>query len=432
MIVRAAHETIGEICYVDPLTGLAIPQGSLVEELVHDPKVTRMDEVGQLGLSRERPYRNYWTRYNHCLAVGLEGSEIAKRNGFSQSDQLLALFMGIYHDPHPAGGDGLKIALGIDEAAIAEDYWFSSEAGERFIRCSSRLGWDPVEVKREIIAMIKRESNSPTAQLIHGPTKREADIDFLSYTRSDLKFGSAFQYLRKLGWSECDKEFEANPCQVINSFPTVSVLLENIISGGEFGQSDKVPAVAFAYEDFDPMEKFVWDKERQKWVMTDSELMAHYAVASASLHRSLYFHPGVQGPELMMAKAIREMGIREEVLGVALETTDERLKTFLGEYGLDYWVSGKAHDGWQFRSSDGREELAQGEYFFQLPNFNLRLETPVVDGNKVIPFSEARPEIVGFIESLFGLGGEKLVLTDTLWETRPKLDGGRSRRVIVT
>ena len=109
--------------YTDPFSGRSLKESDPLLDWVNDWRVLRMFSVGQLGLSREAPERNHWTRGQHSLSVAFLGMAIAESAGLSVDDQLKAFVKGLYHDPHPAGGDGMKLALGISEADVAHVYW---------------------------------------------------------------------------------------------------------------------------------------------------------------------------------------------------------------------------------------------------------------------------------------------------------------------
>lgn len=406
--------------YIDKLTGMRIVDEETLE-WINDGTIQRMFGVGQLGLCRERPTLNPRMRGEHSVSTGLAAMFEARVNKFPIEDQRKALVFGIYHDAHPAGGDGLKGALGTNEESVSERYFFEGEPGKRFKERCSTWGWDDVVVKGEILAMIGRQSETPIGQLVHGSDKRRADMDFLNYTLGDLAFGSGFARVSSSMHPECEGRSGPGECPVIGGLVTVGVENARIIEGGEFGSFRRINTQVFSIDDFNIFPRMKWE-EKGAWYLTDSETFAHYVIAAAMLHNTLYFHPGMQGPEFMLARGIDRLGIKEEIKRLAMTYDDKGLSQILAGHGLDYWIGDRAHDGWGYVTQTDEERLKPGEYRMRLPKFNYRMETPVRDEKtgEVAPFVMVRPDVVGFVEELFGrFGDREVLLVDNLWEERP-------------
>ena len=190
-----------------------------------------------------------------------------------------------------------------------------------------------------------------------------------------------------------------------------------IYQGGELGTPDTIIPLKFNEKDFSPIGRMHWDKQYKEWIFDDSEVFARLFYASAVLHRSLYFHPGVQGPEHMIKEGIERLGIKNFVREAALTYNDVGLERFLAQWGLDYWLSPKGHEGWVWAN----EVIpANGTYKHYVPKFNLRTETLVQHEGKILPFSQARPDVTGFVYEMVGeYSGQYKTLIDTLWSQRP-------------
>src|SRR3989344_702653 len=383
MALEYFHEGF-DTCF-DHLTGMSIGVGDPLLDWVNDPRVLRMFNVGQLGLARDRPTHNYWTRGEHVMSGAIMAREIARQNGFSELDQTRAGILMVYHDPHPAGGDGVKNLLDIDEASVAETYWFEGTQGERFIARCHGLGLDPIVEQAEILAMISREADSPLAKLVHNLNRSIADADFVSYTLADLAFGTqgtARMHHDEKEWRRCrSKSSFPSKCEVSLDLAATGAQLGTIVNGGEFGTSSAIRSQTFSLADFNPIGRMEWVEDVGEWVFTDSEVLAHTIVASAVLHTFLYFHPGMQGPELRLGQEVSRSGLTDHLRDVVMTLDDDGLHEFLDDHNLGYWVSPEAHDGWIYNFR-GTSEGKPGTYKTKLPKFNLRLDTPVMDSGR--------------------------------------------------
>ncbi len=411
--------------YEDPLTGLILDRSpdrrvSLLD-LLSNEVIHRMMRVGQLGLCREAPTINEWSRGQHSASVGLLAWSILNSNKFSLKDCILGYAMGLLHDPHPAGGDGIKIALGINESSVAENYFFTGEAGEKLMQWFEGVGLNPKHAREEILAMIRRESTSPIASLVHGKSKDLADLDWLGYTLSDIAKGSSIRTLNR--WyldKDCHGHTDIAPeeCAVMQKLLLTSDQQDLIHYNGEYGMGSPIQSAVFRYQDFDPIPQLTWE-QHVGWVFKDPEVLAHYVVASAYLHRSLYFHPCVQGPEHMLAQKIQEMGLVEKIRNEAMKIDDDGLIEVLKGYNLDYWTGEEAHSGWRYDHNDGRD-LKPGECRIKLPVFHLRMGTLVRKNGKIMPFLEARPDTMELVKQIIAeRSGASLILVDDLYKTRP-------------
>ena len=405
--------------YVDPLTGRFLKEGDPLLPWVNDWQVLRMFGVGQLGLSREAPEWNPWTRGQHSLSVAFLGLAIAESAGLSVDDQWKAFVKGLYHDPHPAGGDGMKLALGISEADVAHEYWFTGASLLRFKRRCRDMGWNWEEMKGEIMDMVCRKDMSITGRLVHGPDKGVADADFLGYTMADLAFGSAYQGMNR-GSRWCEGVKNIGDCEVAKDLIALSLGLELSWFGIGKGEKRVRHHHSFSIEDFNPIGRMMWNEKNNTWVFTDPEVIHHLVIASTFLYLSLYFHPGVQGPELMLKKGIEKLGIAGELGKIAMESDDRDLVEALRESGLGYWLTSEAHRGWSYKRIISQENERAGEYRFTVPKFNLRLDTPVLMNGKVVPFREARPDSASLSEAVYIRSEREMLLVDENWAERPE------------
>ncbi len=405
--------------YTDPLTGRSLKEGDPLLDWVNDWRVLRMFSVGQLGLSREAPERNPWKRGKHSLSVAFLGMAIAESAGLSADDQQKAFVKGLYHDPHPAGGDGMKLALGISEAGVAHDYWFTGASLLRFKKRCRDIGWNWKEMEKEIMDMIGRKDTSITGKLVHGPDKGVADADFIGYTMADLAWGSAYQGMNR-GSRWCEGVKEIGDCEVAKDLIALSLGLELSWFGIESGGKKPRRNYSFSLGDFSPIGRMVWNEKNNTWVFTDPEVMHHLVTASTFLHLSLYFHPGVQGPELMLKKGIEKLGIAGELGKIAMESDDMDLVEALRESGLGYWLTPKVHWGWSYKKIKPHENERAGEYRFTVPKFNLRLNTPVLMNGKVVPFREARSDSAFLTEAAYIRSEREMLLVDGNWSMRPE------------
>lgn len=411
--------------YQDPLTRLRIKDGDPLLEWINEPNVLRMLEIGQLGLSRLRPTDNNWTRGEHSISGAITAREVLAMNNLSRFEQILGGVMMLYHDPHPAGGDGVKNFLDINEESVAEGYWFTGKAWERFTERCEHLGCNPERLKSEVLLMISRKSHSQIAKLVHNPDKSKADIDFISYTLADLSFGMRATTHMVNGdpsWRRCSGECHPSSCIITKDLIAMGAQTASIVSGGEFGDSNTINAYTFSYADFNPVGQIKWIESIREWVFSDSEVLSHLIIASAVLHRALYFHPGTQGPELLLGKEAARLGILDELKSRVMSTNDRELMEFLKDYGLDYWASPNAHDGWTYAPIGSIDSSKSGVHRVKLPKFNLRMDTPVMSSGEITSFRKARPEVVGFADAIIGdLSGREILLIDLMVEKRPKL-----------
>lgn len=412
--------------YQDPLTGLILDRspdrkvGLL--DLLNDKVIGRMMRVGQLGLCREAPTINEWSRGQHSASTGLLAWIVLNRNKFPLKDCILGYAMGLLHDPHPAGGDGIKLALEINESFVSEDYFFTGEARERLTRWFEGVGLDPKYAREEILAMIRRESASPIATLVHGMSKDLVDLDWLAYTLGDIARGSSSRTLNR--WyqdKDCHRHADkgGGKCAVIQKLLITSSQQDLIHYDGEFGEGSPIPSAVFRYQDFDPIPQLTW-KQDVGWIFEDPEILAHYIIASACLHKSLYFHPCVQGPESILAQKIQEMGLVEKIRNEAMKIDDDGLIEVLKGYNLDYWTGEEAHSGWRYDHDNGRD-LKPGEYRIKLPVFHLRMGMLVRKNGRIMPFYKARQDILELVEQIIAeRSGASIILVDDLYKIRPQ------------
>ena len=200
----------------------------------------------------------------------------------------------------------------------------------------------------------------------------------------------------------------------------LSLGLELSWLGTESGSKKSRRNYSFSLGDFNPIGRMVWNEKNNTWVFTDPEVMHHLVTASTFLHLSLYFHPEVQGPEFMLKKGIKKLGIAEELGEIAMESDDGDLVEALRGSELGYWLTSEAHQGWSYKEINPHEKERAGEYRFTVLKFNLRLDTPVLVNGKIVPFREARQDSVFLTEAAYIRSEREMLLVDENWSVRPE------------
>lgn len=394
----------------NPFVGLRTP--TLVRDLLNWPPVKRMGDwggrkgrflddlhgFGQLGLSREVgaylgvPPTRGW----HELVVAYSAASACARLARKQKEEFfeatskyreprtsddehisqmlrVVTVFGFLHDLHPPGGDGVKIATGLDEREILGHVMRDKKLFAGFCSiCESHGLPAPEKIRDWAVEMVGRKEEGLLGQLVHGPSKEVADIDFIMYVLGDTTLGLIG--ILASYYDEASRKRDSL---------TPEIFLERLSSRLQFPQYfDPHHRELFDFWSFNPIPDLFLIEG--KLAFSCPKRLVNLIRLSSVLYQFRYYTPDMLGPELALKKEFDEnpelYPSRQELVSITLPKLKEKLRGTPAEeiFSAEY------HRGWRRKELTSKEEANEfeqkGWLVGQFP-INLRLGTPVRDVN---------------------------------------------------
>lgn len=313
-----------------PMVDLKNP--SLMRDSLLFPDVQRMGEwenesgglisgfsgVGQFGLSRETAIFNLESRGQHSATVGYVSSAtcacLARKHPevFSKATAEYRIFDnhrlhikhmirltalgGVFHDFHPPGGDGMKRATGLDEREMFRLAMEDERKAALFSHlCQEHNLGPPEKVKGWIEAMLERKDVGLIGRLIHGPSKNQADIDFLTYTLTDTVLASL-----SLVWTFYERATPRLPENNLTPDEFLGQLSLRLSYPENFDPHSRTP---FDFEAFNPLRSLRLEDDGGL-VFEEPGKLWNLIRLSSVLHQKLYYQPNLIAPQLVLKREL--------------------------------------------------------------------------------------------------------------------------------
>lgn len=404
---------LSNLAHISEFDGWAIEKESFLGRWLEFAPVRRLRGVHQLGLNRCFPLPNNHTRFDHSAEVALRTTLVLSRLARDFQEEFLALSQSyplnlnpqlsgkereneqivktiklgaIYAASHdiatPAGGDGIKYIVGLDDD---RDFpMVLSCRREDFTRLCQEDGFNPEDVAELFVQLAQRKEKGILGQLIHcsggdsGREDRGFDLDSICYTLMDAQSclglsrrqqdsrspevipqeGFVIQtelertgsYLdkqqgelnqRALGWLRAH-EGELRQCyQYDLPYPYIDFPLFR----------PQRPPQSLNMEDFSCFNSLAL--QDGKVVLTDPQKLNNLFLLADFLARYVYFSPACLGPELSLAANIEfereKTSFSEKEKHYLLTVDDHSFLENLKENSPNwvYWFSDLASLGWE-------------------------------------------------------------------------------------